>query len=122
MKGITKKNIAHILDFTWIDNHHNLLFFGPPGLGKTHLSIALGIKAVESGYTVCFERITSLIKILKMSEIQRSSGFRLKRILKSDLIIIDEIGYNKEGIPVHHSIEYHPDNIMNFSIIRRRIN
>jgi DNA replication protein DnaC len=93
VRGITKKNIADMLDFTWIDNHHNLLFFGPPGLGKTHLSIALGIKAIESGYTVCFERISNLIKILKMSEIQRASGFRLKRILKSDLIIIDEIGY-----------------------------
>lgn len=93
VKGITKKNIAHILDFTWIDNHHNLLFFGPPGLGKTHLSIAIGLKAIESGYTVCFERISNLIKILKMSDIQRSSSFRLKRILKSDLIIIDEIGY-----------------------------
>jgi DNA replication protein DnaC len=93
IKGITKSQIASLLDFRWIDNHNNLLFFGPPGLGKTHISIALGIKAVEAGYTVCFERITNLIKILKMAEIQRSSGFRLNRILKSDLIIIDEIGY-----------------------------
>jgi DNA replication protein DnaC len=93
IKGITKSQIASLLDFRWIDNHTNILFFGPPGLGKTHIAIALGIKAVEAGYTVCFERITNLIKILKMAEIQRSSGFRLNRILKSDLIIIDEIGY-----------------------------
>jgi len=93
IKGITKSQISSLLDFRWIDNHNNLLFFGPPGLGKTHISIALGIKAVEAGYTVCFERITNLIKTLKMAEIQRSSGFRLNRILKSDLLIIDEIGY-----------------------------
>jgi len=93
VKGIAKKNIQELLDFRWIDNHHNLLFFGPPGLGKTHLAIALGVKAVEAGYTVCFERIVNLIKILKTAEIQRSSGFRVKRILKSDLVIIDEIGY-----------------------------
>ena len=71
IKGITKTQISSLLDFRWIDNHNNLLFFGPPGLGKTHLSIALGIKAVEAGYTVCFERITNLIKIFKMAEIQK---------------------------------------------------
>ena len=61
--------------------------------GKTHLTIALGLEAIEKGYTVCFEIVSSLIKILKTSEIQRSSGFRLQKILKSHLLIIDEIGY-----------------------------
>ena len=50
--------------------------------------------AVEKGYVVTFERMTSLVKLLKTSEIQRSSAFRLNRILKSDLVIIDEIGYS----------------------------
>jgi DNA replication protein DnaC len=81
------------LDFLWLDNHSNLLFFGPPGLGKTHLSLAIGLKAIQAGYTVCFERVASLIKLLKMVDIQRKAGFRVNRILKSDLIIIDEIGY-----------------------------
>jgi DNA replication protein DnaC len=61
--------------------------------GKTHLSIGLGMKAVERGYTVCFEKIVNLIKLLKTQEIQRSSGFRINKILRSDLLIIDEIGY-----------------------------
>lgn len=93
VKGVTKSEVSQLLDFRWIDNHDNLLWFGPPGVGKTHLSIALGIKAVEAGYTVCFERIVNLIKLLKTSEIQRTSGFRINRILKSNLVIIDEIGY-----------------------------
>ena len=61
--------------------------------GKTHLSIAIGLKAIQAGYTVCFERVASLIKLLKMADIQRKAGFRVNRILKADLIIIDEIGY-----------------------------
>jgi len=69
------------------------LFFGSPGLGKTHLSISIGIEALNKGYTVAFERITNLIKILKTAEIQRSSTFRVNRIKKVDLVIIDEIGY-----------------------------
>ena len=93
VKGITKADIAQLLDFRWLDNHENLLMFGPPGLGKTHVSIALGMKAIEQGYTVCFEKIVNLIKLLKTQEIQRTAGFRINRILRSDLLIIDEIGY-----------------------------
>ena len=93
VKGISKTDISQLLDFRWLDKHVNLLFFGPPGLGKTHLSITLGIKAIEQGYTVCFEKIVNLIKLLKLQDTQRTAGFRINKILKSDLIIIDEIGY-----------------------------
>ena len=47
----------------------------------------------EKGYKVCFERITNLIRLLKTAEVQKKSEYRIKRIMKSDLIIIDEIGY-----------------------------
>lgn len=93
VKGIGKSEVANLLDCRWIDNRENVLFFGPPGIGKTHLSIALGVNAVEKGYKVCFERVTNLIKLLKTAEIQKTSEYRIKRIMKSDLIIIDEIGY-----------------------------
>lgn len=93
VKGIGKSEAVNLLDFRWIDNKENILFFGPPGVGKTHLSIALGVSAVEKGYKVCFERITNLIKLLRTSEIQKTSEYRIRRIMKSDLIIIDEIGY-----------------------------
>jgi DNA replication protein DnaC len=93
IKGITKSQINNLLDFSWIDRQENILLFGPPGIGKTHLSIALGLEAIQKGYTVCFERITSLIKLLKTMEVQRSSTFRINRIIKSNVLIIDEIGY-----------------------------
>ena len=93
VKGISKKEVSELLDFRWVNNHHNVLLFGPPGLGKTHLAIGIGVKAVEKGYIVCFERMTTLIKLLKTADIQRSSVFRLNRMMKADLLIIDEIGY-----------------------------
>lgn len=92
-KGLTQTEVSQLLDFRWLDDHRNVLFFGPPGLGKTHLSIALGVKAIEAGYSVCFERVTDLFRLLRTSDVQRKSGFRIKRILKSNLLIIDEIGY-----------------------------
>lgn len=91
--GITKSNTANLMDCRWIDKQENLLFFGPPGLGKTHLAIGIGLKAVEKGYTVCFERITSLIKLLKTAEVQKTAEYRIRRILKANVFIIDEIGY-----------------------------
>jgi len=93
VKGIGKSEAVNLLDCHWIDNKENLLFFGPPGMGKTHLAIAVGVAAVEKGYKVCFERITNLIKLLKTSEIQKTSEYRIRRIMKSSAIIIDEIGY-----------------------------
>lgn len=93
VKGIGKSEAVNLVDCRWIDNKENLLFFGPPGIGKTHLAIGFGVVAVEKGYKVCFERITNLIKLLKTAEIQKTSEYRIRRIIKSDLIIIDEIGY-----------------------------
>jgi len=93
VKGIGKSEAVNLLDCRWIDTKENLLFFGPPGIGKTHLAIAFGRTAVEKGYKVCFERITNLIKLLKTAEVQKMSEYRIRRIMKSDLVIIDEIGY-----------------------------
>jgi len=93
IKGMGKSEAVNLLDGAWIDNKENLLFFGPPGVGKTHLAIAFGTAAVEKGYRVCFEKITNLIKLLKTAEIQKKSEYRIRRIMKSNLAIIDEIGY-----------------------------
>jgi DNA replication protein DnaC len=79
VKGIGKSESINIFDCRWIDRKENLLFFGPPGIGKTH--------------TVCFEKITNLIRMLKVSEIQKTAEFRIRKILKSNVFIIDEIGY-----------------------------
>jgi DNA replication protein DnaC len=47
IKGLTKRAIDELADCSWVDHHENLLLFGPPGLGKTHLAIALGHAAVS---------------------------------------------------------------------------
>ena len=92
-KSITKKQVNRLLEMDWIDKVYNLIFLGPPGVGKTHLSIALGYKAVEMGYRVTFTSMDNLIYSLKTQEISRKSKGKVNKIYSSDLVIIDEIGY-----------------------------
>ncbi len=92
-QSITKAQVQKLSDMTWIESAFNLMFLGPPGVGKTFLAIALGIKAIEQGYRVSFVNFDELIKIIKHAEITRRYKSRLKTILKAHLIIIDEVGF-----------------------------
>lgn len=91
--SITKKQINKLLEMDWIDRMYNLIFLGPPGLGKSHLSISLGYRAIEMGYKVSFVTMDKLMHVLKTQEISRKSKGKINKILSSSLVIIDEVGY-----------------------------
>lgn len=92
-RSISKEQMLRLCDFTWIDNAYNIMFLGPPSVGKTHLATALGTRALNSGYTVVFLILDELIKLLKTSEISTKSQKRLRQIYKANLVIIDEVGF-----------------------------
>ena len=91
--GITQAQITQLKELTWLDGCGNIIFAGPPGLGKTMLAGALGLHAIDEGYTVAFEKMDSFVKILDNSETERNAGFRLRYMKKAQCCIIDEIGY-----------------------------
>ena len=90
--------ILKSLDF--IKNGQNVILAGSPGTGKTHLAIALGIKACMAGYRVLFTTIPLLINQLKESRSEKILRRLESNFEKYDLVIADELGYisfDKEG-------------------------
>jgi len=71
--GITKNQIDALKELTWIAANQNLFFMGPPGLGKTMLAVGLGLKAIDAGYSVCYERMVNLVDILDNAPYARKS-------------------------------------------------
>jgi DNA replication protein len=92
-QALTAKQLKQLSELTWIDGLYNLILSGPPGVGKTHLAIALGYQACEDGYKVSYTTMKSLIQTLRTEEIDRRARAKVKRIYSSNLLIVDEVGY-----------------------------
>lgn len=74
-------------------NGDNVVFLGPPGVGKTHLALALGVEAIRSGYRTLFVGTQSLIASLTRFHQEGRLEEKLKQLAQYKLLIIDEIGY-----------------------------
>lgn len=88
---LKKQSFNQLTDLAWLDQLYNLILLGPTGVGKTHLAIGIGIKAIQEGYKVAFISMGELIQVLKTEEMTRKSRIRLKRIREANLVILDDL-------------------------------
>ena len=92
---LNRQEIYNLATCEFIRKKENVVFIGPPGTGKTHLSISIGIKALQQGYKVIFTTVSDMMSALFESKADNSYAQKLKYYLSSDLLILDELGFRK---------------------------
>ena len=90
--SIDKRQVLALASCHYIEHGDNVIVLGPPGVGKTHLAVSLGMKAIEAGYRVLFTSAAHLIAALTKALAEGKLEEKLKLYTTPRLLIIDEIG------------------------------
>lgn len=91
--SVDRSRIETLGTCAWIREGYTLLLQGPPGVGKTHLAVALGVRAVENGFSVAFFRLEELLLALRRDADVPPSRLRRRKYNNVALVIIDEVGF-----------------------------
>jgi DNA replication protein DnaC len=88
-----KPLVLHLAQLAWVEERANVCFLGPPGTGKTHLAIALAMKACERGHRVAFATAQEWVSKLEAAQDRNQLEAELRRLERYQLLVVDEVGY-----------------------------
>ena len=91
--SLNERQIRELAILRFVPNGENLLFLGPPGVGKTHLAIALGMAAIAHSISVYFLTVVDLLDMLQRDAKEDRLNHRLQTLCRPKLLILDEMGY-----------------------------
>jgi len=89
--GLKKQQLNQLRECIWLEQNYNLVLMGPSGVGKTYIAAGLCSDALKNGYKAYFRTMEQIIEMLKLKDITRSAGLEYQRLLKSHLLVIDDI-------------------------------
>ena len=93
--SINERQLWELAELSFVKTATNVVLLGPPGVGKTHLALALALKALEANFSVLFTQLSTLAEDLATASYPKLRKQRLQRYLHPQVLIIDEIGYTK---------------------------
>jgi DNA replication protein DnaC len=94
VSSISKARITALAEGdSWLDQGTNILMFGPPGVGKSHLAAALGHAMVDAGYRVLFTRTTDLVQQLQTARQELKLASAIEKLDKYHLLVLDDLSY-----------------------------
>jgi DNA replication protein DnaC len=91
--SINERQVRELATLRFLAHGENVLLLGPPGVGKTHLAIALGMAAIAQRQSVYFLTMVDLLEMLHRDAKEDRLGHRLRTLCKPKLLILDEMGY-----------------------------
>ena len=91
--AVQRSKLEALATCAWLREKQGLLILGPPGVGKTHLAVSLGVKAVECGFSVAFFRLEELLHAMRKDAEVPPTRLKGKKYMKAALVIIDEVGF-----------------------------
>ena len=89
--GLSKMRLNQLRELNWIDQGFNIMLMGPSGTGKTFIASGLCADAVANGYKAYFRTMDDILTVLKLRDVTRSANVEYKRLIKANLIVIDDI-------------------------------
>src|SRR5918997_704577 len=91
--SLDRRQVRELAGLSFVERTQNVVVLGPPGVGKTHLAVALGIKAVEAGYSVLFLTLETLMTRLVRAKLENRLERALQQLVYPKVLIVDESGY-----------------------------